>query len=214
MIVEDGSVVTGANSLVPLTFADQFFGNRGDTRWTGTAARREALLIRGTDWLVQRFGQRFLGSPVDTDQELPWPRQGVYVDNILLPDDAIPNNVQKAICIYALRAIEFTDFSPDPRLPQDLLDSILPRSPDDPDAVGGGPVVEKTTEAGKLKTKTRYADTSLAATSNSYSLGSIVARRAFDNIRAIPEGDMFLTGLIRGSVLTGSNASAGGAIRA
>lgn len=107
--VEDGSGVTDANSYADDTFADAYFTERSVAGWTGTQAVKQAALIRATDYIEQRFGDRFIGDPVATTQSLSWPRTGAgdYAS------DEVPIKLQRATCEYALRALTAA-LAPDP----------------------------------------------------------------------------------------------------
>lgn len=108
--VEDGTLVADANSYTTVDFADSYFTDRQVTGWTGADAVKEAALIRATDYVEQRFGQRFIGYQVDADQALSWPR---YADDY--EETEIPVKLQRAVCEYALRALTAT-LAPDPTL--------------------------------------------------------------------------------------------------
>jgi len=92
--VEDGSIVTGANSYVPVAYADTYNTDRA-TAWTGTDGEKEAALIKATDYLEQVYQGRWIGDPLSDTQALSWPRI----------DDIIPDRLKQAVCILALEAI-------------------------------------------------------------------------------------------------------------
>lgn len=107
--LEDGTGVTDSNSYADDTFADAYFAERSVSGWTGTQAVKQAALIRATDYIEQRFGSLFIGSPVATTQSLSWPRTeaGDY------GSDEIPVKLKRAVCEYALRALT-AELAPDP----------------------------------------------------------------------------------------------------
>jgi hypothetical protein len=104
--LEDGSIVADANSLCDLAFADAYFTDRGVATWTGTNTVKQQALIKATDYIEQRWGPRFIGTIVDEDQALSWPRkevvdkQGRVVDYL-----SIPVKLKQAVAEYALRAL-------------------------------------------------------------------------------------------------------------
>ena len=103
LTVEDGSVVTGADSYISLTDADTYFTDRGSpTAWTSLAdAAKESALRYATAWLDNNFVWR--GGIVDQDQVLSWPRysveddEGRYIDS-----DIVPQVIKDAVCEAAL----------------------------------------------------------------------------------------------------------------
>lgn len=106
--VEDGSIVAGANSYVPLDFANSYHLDRGNAAWADkTDPQKQSALIRATDYIEQTYGNKFLGSRVDTDQPLEWPRQDV--SNISYAE--IPNGLKQAVCQLAYEALS-ADLNP------------------------------------------------------------------------------------------------------
>ena len=106
--VEDGTIVTGANSFVTVAYADTYHGDRGNTAWTGTDAVKEAALIKATDYIEQVYQSRWVGYLVDSDQPLSWPRTynihgSFHVDFDISGD--IPDRLKQAVCILALEAL-------------------------------------------------------------------------------------------------------------
>ena len=64
-IVEIGTGIVGANSYATTAQADAYLAERGrsaENNWQSLAATaKQAALIKGTDYIEQRFGHRFLG---------------------------------------------------------------------------------------------------------------------------------------------------------
>lgn len=112
--LEDGTGVAGANAYIDETFADGYFTDRGEAGWTGTTADKQAAIIKATDFIEVRWGDRFLGRKEfpDTPQGLSFPRV-----NLLDRDGywvkGIPDDLKKATAEYALRALT-AELLPDP----------------------------------------------------------------------------------------------------
>lgn len=100
-VVETGSIVPNANSLVSLAEANDFHSDRNNVNWTGTDSVKEAAIIRATDYLEQAYYDKWLGERVSDVQSLSWPRSGV--ENV--DDDVIPVRLKQAVCILALEAL-------------------------------------------------------------------------------------------------------------
>ena len=107
-VVEDGTAKADANSYVTIADADSYFADRGNTAWTGADAVKQAALVKATDYIEGRFGQRFIGSKKTTTQALSWPRTGAedFADTI------IPVGLRRACMEYAVRALS-AELAPD-----------------------------------------------------------------------------------------------------
>lgn len=99
-VVEDGTGKIDANSYGDVDEADAYFTDRGITNWTGTTDEKQSYLIRATDYIDGRFGDRFIGTKKTEEQALAWPRNDA--ENI--GDDIVPIKLQRACFEYALRA--------------------------------------------------------------------------------------------------------------
>lgn len=85
LIVEDGTVVSNANSYVSVTDANLYLADRGIT-----VTVSEGQILRGADY-VNSFRTRFKGfklTPIASSMQ--WPRSYVVLDERLLPDGTIP----------------------------------------------------------------------------------------------------------------------------
>ena len=98
IIVEDGSIVAGANSYISQADLVDFAAARGVTLTGDT----EQLLIKSMDY-IEGYRAKFKGLKLTSDQPLQWPRSSVYVDNYLLANDVIPAELINA---QAMAAIE------------------------------------------------------------------------------------------------------------
>jgi len=107
-VVEDGTAKADATSYVTIVEADEYFADRGMTGWTGEDAVKQSALIKATDYIDGRFGQRFIGSKKTTAQALAWPRTGAAD----FADTDIPVKLRRACCEYALRALT-SELAPD-----------------------------------------------------------------------------------------------------
>lgn len=84
IIVEDGTIVTGANSYISEAELDTYAADRGVTI---VAADKKVLIIKSMDY-IESLGYKGI-KRLDT-QPLQWPRGSVVVDNFLLAIDEIP----------------------------------------------------------------------------------------------------------------------------
>lgn len=101
--VEDGSIVSGANSYVTVAFADDYYTI--DTNFSATWAayttqEKQNLLMWSTRVIDQKA--EWNGGKVEADQPLRWPRGYVYdADGTLIDEDTIPAQLKQAVCEVA-----------------------------------------------------------------------------------------------------------------
>jgi hypothetical protein len=100
--VEDGSIVTGANSYATEAQFNVHAAARG-IALTGDNGTSEQLLILAMDYIES---QNFIGAKLTKDQPLQWPRSGAVVDGFdveetEIPDDLIFAQLEAAIAIDA-----------------------------------------------------------------------------------------------------------------
>lgn len=111
LVVEDGTMVAGANSYVDMAYADAYHSSRNNTAWEEGASSpdtaREGALIRATQWLDATYKTRYPGVRVQgRAQSLQWPRSGAYdVDGNEIAEDEIPREIKDAVCEAALREL-------------------------------------------------------------------------------------------------------------
>lgn len=108
IVVEDGTIVTGANSYVSRADAITWAALRGLTLPDTTAT--DVGLIKAMD-LIESFRDRFQGSKTDEDQPLQWPREDVWIDGFEIGEDVIPQALIDAQVQLAYEA-QSTDLQP------------------------------------------------------------------------------------------------------
>lgn len=175
LVLEDGSIVANANAYADRTFADVYFANRLEARWTGNVETKDAALIRATGWVEKRYGEKWKGTRVDSTQTLGWPRDNFQLHGFDIDETSMPIELQEATCEYALRALARVDMAPDPDLPE-----------------GKGAPIEKTIELGRsaLVIRNRFARPG-------ESPGS-------ETIPEMPEAEMLLGPLVLGGTGSGA----------
>jgi hypothetical protein len=98
-VAEDGTGLIDANSYCTVSFANDYFTERGNLTWDDAFTdAKEVALIKATDYIELRFANKFKDSTLfpDTPQALSFPRTGKI---------AIPVQLLRATCEYALRAL-------------------------------------------------------------------------------------------------------------
>ena len=115
LIVEDGTIVAGAESYVTVAAATTYHSARGNSAWALlTNAQMEESLRRATDYMLQMFRQSWKGYRKSVSQALDWPRSFVYLEPYvvgavgpypyLLADNVVPAEVKNACSELALKA--------------------------------------------------------------------------------------------------------------
>lgn len=141
IVVEDGTGKEDAVSYASVADADSYHAARGNTTWSSaTTDAKEKALVKATDYIEQRFSQRFVGNRNTQEQALSWPRtDGTDRNGFALASDAVPLSVVRACCEYAVRA----------------LDTVLT-----PDVTAGtsGSVKRTRVKAGPVEEETEYTD--------------------------------------------------------
>jgi hypothetical protein len=122
IIVEDGSIVTNANSYVSIADVTTYAENYGYlTTWSGTTVTdtiREQSLLRAMRYIE---GLSWRGKRQTQDQGLEFPRSELYDDsNYLLADNTVPTKVANAVCEAVILS-----------LPDSTIDLQAPTTKDD-----------------------------------------------------------------------------------
>lgn len=106
LVVEDGSIVAGAESYCTVAYATTYHSNRGNTDWASLASDtvREQCLRKATDYMTQLYRSRWMGERVDDDQELDWPRESVKVDGFDVLTTIVPVEIKNACAELALKS--------------------------------------------------------------------------------------------------------------
>lgn len=105
LIVEDGSMPSGANTYVDATYTDQYFSYTGRYAGEWEAFDEETknhLIYRAMIWLEEQFVGKWKGSIVTEAQYCSFPRQGLYdLEGRLLSSSNIPTQIKWAQCEVA-----------------------------------------------------------------------------------------------------------------
>lgn len=110
LIVEDGSIVDGANSYVTLAEIRAYCEARG-LELPEEDAGVEVMAVQAFDYLEAMNGWK--GCPVQPNQRTAWPRDGVVIGTYQLPSTEIPWQLKEAQCQATYEAT-VTDLMPNP----------------------------------------------------------------------------------------------------
>lgn len=92
LVVEDGSVVTGANTYVTLAEFKAWADDRGITYGTDDAVTQS--IYRAMDYLERL---QFIGNKANENQPLQWPRTEALIDGYYADATEIPTPVKLAL---------------------------------------------------------------------------------------------------------------------
>jgi hypothetical protein len=95
IVVENGTVVAGANSYVTEAELTDYASERGITL-SGTPS---VLLIKAMDYLESL---NFIGTKHIEEQPLQWPRDEVYVDTYYIERETIPKELKTGQMVTAI----------------------------------------------------------------------------------------------------------------
>lgn len=102
LIIEDGSIIDGANCFVSVADCDTWQAIRGSTTWplgNTSLAEKESAIIKATDYL-NGFGWK--GTRHPGGQLITWPRIGaIDADGFAIGEYIIPKAVIAANCYLA-----------------------------------------------------------------------------------------------------------------
>lgn len=128
--VEDGTGVATANAYITLADADSYHEARGNSTWMAAKDEdREYAIVKGADYMTQRYRRRWKGIRTNATQALDWPRAGVLTEDFFEPEseprpalfpgltyvvdeNSVPKEIKNANAELALRALS-DDLNPD-----------------------------------------------------------------------------------------------------
>lgn len=93
LVIEDGTVVSGANSYVTLNEYRAWANARGITA-SDSDTVLERYVLRAMDYLEQLM---FIGNKANENQPLQWPRTEALIDGYYADATEIPSQVKKAL---------------------------------------------------------------------------------------------------------------------
>lgn len=113
-VVEDGTGLSTATSLVAVATADAYWTDRGgNSNWPTDAAVKQQRLILASDYIRNQRRYRWSGRKLQYTQRMPFPREGaVERDGNAVPNNIVPWQASEAVCYLAGRA-DLADIQPD-----------------------------------------------------------------------------------------------------
>lgn len=110
LTVEDGSLVSGADSYISLEDARTYCTARG-LSLSDEDATAEIQLRRAFDYLEMKRAS-YKGSKVDSAQLTQWPRTGVIIEGVEVDSATIPTELKNAQIQYAVAINSGLDLLP------------------------------------------------------------------------------------------------------
>jgi len=108
IIVEDGSIVSGANSYTTVSGVDSYATDYGYTDWTAVSSTiKTQSLLRAMRYIE---GLSFKGIRQTEGQALEFPRSDLYdKDGYLIEENTIPLSIVKALCEVCILSLPGSD---------------------------------------------------------------------------------------------------------
>jgi hypothetical protein len=157
-VVEDGTGISNANAYITVAYFRAYFTDRGVDLSALTDDQVQAYIVRATDFVEKRFGQRYAGTRKTLVQSLGMPRTGIILDGVTISPDAVPAMFQMGIAEYAKRASIYAELSPDSPVPfsrEGTSGSPVPAA---------GVVTEESKKVGPIEKSVKYADPTTLST--------------------------------------------------
>ena len=110
LIVENGTVVSDANSYVDRAAVIAYAGLRGVLLVDDDTT--DVMAIKAVDYL-ELFRDRYVGREVQSGaQALAWPRECAIVNGATIPNNVIPKRLKDAQCALVIEVATGTDLIP------------------------------------------------------------------------------------------------------
>ena len=110
LIIEDGSLLTGANSFVSVSEVRAYASARASTL-SDNDADVEVSAIKASDY-IKSLRHRFKGQEIVAEQALPFPRLNIVVNGFDIPSTTVPQGIKDACCQLALESAAGVDLLP------------------------------------------------------------------------------------------------------
>ena len=188
--LETGSGVEGANGYISQQFLIDHHTDRLGPANIPAQMRSEgeALIVRASDYIDQRFGTQFVGWRKSRRQGLEWPRIDAFdQDGFLFPN--IPPQLQRACAEYCFVMTVVGVLAPIPAVnfPVQNADGSITNQ-------AQGAVVGQRDKVGPIETETKYAD---VTRSEIKTPGGAMADSMSDALRQYPQADLWMKELLR-----------------
>lgn len=111
LTVETGEIIAGADSYCSLAYATAYHYARGNAQdWSDyNDVDLEHALRKATDYMLQKYGNRWMGYRKSSNQSLDWPRNYVPLNDLValeyVSSTIVPNEVKNACAALAFRAL-------------------------------------------------------------------------------------------------------------
>lgn len=110
LVIEDGSIVAGANSYITVAQLKAYASDRG-VELPADDSALEPMIVQAGDYL-NSYEPKFKGKRVDPTQSMAWPRNGAVIYGVEFVDNAIPAQLIAAQCQAAILVSQGVDLMP------------------------------------------------------------------------------------------------------
>lgn len=110
LIVEDGTGILNSQTYATAVELKAYASLRNISLPSSDIKIIEGALVRAMDYLETKVCYK--GNQVDLAQSLLWPREYVYINDVLFAEDAIPKNLKTAQILLAIESLNGVDLMP------------------------------------------------------------------------------------------------------
>lgn len=110
LVIEDGTVVAGANSYITVEEARTYAASRGVELPTEDQ-ELIPMILQAADF-INAYEPKFKGKRVSAEQMMAWPRKGVNFYDADYPDDGIPPQIRFAQLQATINVVNGVDLMP------------------------------------------------------------------------------------------------------
>lgn len=133
LIVEDGSVVTGANTYVSVADVDTYLADYGKTSdaWdSATADGKASAVLRASQIMRARYGGQWRGEKTEKTQPMQWPRKDVRdydgdeYSNVVVPPEVRQCQMEISLLVIAGEAVINDKVAKPPQIKRETVGPI------------------------------------------------------------------------------------------
>lgn len=110
LVIEDGSIVSGANSFITVAELRTFANQRGVELPTEDGDL-EPIIVQAADY-INSYEPKFKGARVNYDQPMAWPRSGVKVYGAEVAETVIPAQLKASQAQASILVVNGVDLMP------------------------------------------------------------------------------------------------------
>lgn len=206
IVVENGTKVADANAYIDVAYFRDFHETRGLAAAALTADPFSddavaAAIIRATDYVDKRFGNKFVGWRYgrESDQSLEWPRLDARdINNVFIYSNEIPKGLKKAVAEYAKISLYIGELLKNPAPMFNSVDPVTGIT-----TVNQGGILERDrSKVGPIEEEKWFSQQQWRLVLNGRAAGMESQMVSMVNLPEYPAADEWLNSIVRTSLPT------------